>query len=485
MSVPAANRLDLLILHPPNFIRRNFDEALITFKEDRLLPLGGLHLATYLRRRGFRVMVAPLAEFYQERGCYLDYDDGTEAATRRFTEKSRKVLATLIAEFRPATVGIGLNFSLHHRSVEILLDLLRDHHPGLRVILGGQHATFTAESWLQRSKAPDLVLLGEAEISCHRLLISNFRPDDFSGLAVRNSDGRIVLHPRTAPLSEREISEPIDYDLAIVPRWTTFSDLTHNVVFSRGCSWHCTFCASPAMWGRHRYRDPEAVATEIGSLHSRGIRDVYVCDDAMIPTSPAFAPIAEVLGRFNDMRFGCLMRADHLARCDPKVLKEANIDQICVGIESFSAKVRKAMNKQISPRTMRSLASTFRRMRQAGLKILMLIMVGHPGGSYAEDLKTVRASRKLALEGLLQDICVSHTAPFPGTVLAKNTDHGFRLVSSAFNTWNHSEPIIELQDSGGRVRYSVAQMREVFQMMQDIRREFLLGPWQLAQPPKR
>jgi len=477
--------LDLLILHPPDFIWRMPDEAVATIREERYLPLGAMYLATYLRRHGLRAMVVPLREYYQDRGSYRDYDDGSEQARDRFERKTARILARLIERLRPRAVGISLNYALHHQTVGILLDSLHRDHPTLPVLLGGVHATLTAEGWLQRDTHPDWVVLGEGEEPCRRLLTADFDPDGIEGLALRRADGSIELRQRTAFLAPEVISGPMDLDLFALPKWASFVERLHFVTFSRGCNWRCEFCCCPQVSGRRRPRDPERVAEEIQALADRGVRDVFVTDEALLPRSAGFEAVASVLRRFPSFRFSCLMRPDHLARTDPARIAEANIDLIIVGIESFSPQVHRVMNKGIKAEAIEALPGAIRRLHEKGLKVVPLIMLGYPGSSQVEDELSLRACTAMAEQGLLWDICVAHTAPFPGTPLAARQGEAFRLYQEDFSRWNLSEPVIELLDDGGQVSYTADQMRRVYADLEELRRVHGLGPYRSSSSPSR
>ncbi len=472
--------LDLLLLHPPDFIWRMPDQAVATIREERYLPLGAMYLATYLRQHGLRVMVAPLREYYQDRGSYRDYDDGTEQARQRFERKTGRILERLIDRLRPRAVGISLNYALHHRSVEILIDTLRRDHPGLPVLLGGVHATLTAEAWLRRGAHPDWVVLGEGEEPCRRLLTSGFDSDGVEGLAMRRPDGSVEVRPRAAFLESEVISRPMDLDLIALPRWASFVDRLHFITFSRGCNWRCDFCCCPQVSGRRRPRDPDRVADELQALWDRGVRDVFVTDEALLPRSEGFETIAEVLRRFPDVRFSCLMRPDHLTRTEPTRIAEANLDLVIVGIESFSPAVHRVMNKGIKAKAIEALPAAIGRLHEQGLKVVPLIMLGYPGSGHEEDSRSLKACADMADRGWLWDICVAHTAPFPGTPLAAQQGAQFRLCEPDFSRWNLSEPVIELLDVDGRISYPAAQMRSIYAALETLRKKHGLGPYRSA-----
>jgi radical SAM superfamily enzyme YgiQ (UPF0313 family) len=111
-----------------------------------------------------------MRELYQRHGAYRYFDDGSAWAEERFRAKTSRVLEYLVRQFRPAVLGISVTHSIHHRAAEILLQLLRELAPGTPVLVGGNHATFTARHWLEHDPPCDVVVLGEGEDTCLRLL---------------------------------------------------------------------------------------------------------------------------------------------------------------------------------------------------------------------------------------------------------------------------------------------------------------------------
>ncbi|MBX7097794.1 MAG: cobalamin-dependent protein [Myxococcaceae bacterium] len=104
---------------------------------------GILYLASYLRRHGVEAFVQ------------LTSDELGEAEVRRS-------LRQLLGRVKPKVVGISLKWFHHLARALLLARLVRDLAPGVRVVLGGNSATFYARELLGFGDVDD-VILGDGE----------------------------------------------------------------------------------------------------------------------------------------------------------------------------------------------------------------------------------------------------------------------------------------------------------------------------------
>jgi len=462
--------LDMLILAPPDFIYRPGDRGIPTYPEEEHLPYGALALASYLRRAGLRVMVAPLQAFYQQEGRFHHFDDGGEPCRRSFATETDRILQALVRRLQPRSFGLSINYAIHERAAEIILELLRRSWPERPVLAGGNHATHTAARWLGLPWPVDGVALGEGERSCLEWLRRGPRGDAIPGLARRAEDGGIRVGREVEPLRGEELDTPVDVGLAALPRWAPASRFSPLCATSRGCLHRCNFCASGSMWGCRRPRPLGAIAAEVGALVAGGARRVLLAEDMLDPRGGQLEALGGVLGRFTACRFTAPLRQPSLERCPPELLLRAGIDHVLVGLESFSPRVLRAMGKNLSATHLARVEVTFERLRRAGVGVTLFMLIGHPGSSIRLDSLSVRRCRQLAERGLLAGLSAVHVAPFPGTALATWAARGERLrvIEPRTNRWTLDQPLVELVDEGGRVSYSAEQMREVFGAFREI-----------------
>src|SRR5262249_52601772 len=154
-----------------------------------------------------------------------------------------------------------------------LVDLIKQKHPNMTVVLGGEHITSMPEFCLMTSKA-DVLVLGEGEETAVALsdALATGRPlAEVDGLAFRDGD-RVVINKRR--------TRKRDVDAIPWPAWQHFklktyhdhrymggmysAALTVPLLATRGCPYQCTYCSAPNMWTPQWIpRDPSMVVDEI------------------------------------------------------------------------------------------------------------------------------------------------------------------------------------------------------------------------------
>lgn len=162
--------------------------------------------------------------------------------------------------FVPDVVLISLTFSSSYDSFDFILSLIKKKWKDCQVIVGGNHATATAEI-LNDDPRIDTIVAGEAEAVIVELV------EDLSRF------GKIV-RPRLIDNLD-SISFP-DLELINIEKYLThgreytIADIGQRIgtiTTSRGCPFRCTYCASHVVHGRKiRYRSIENVMNEVKNL---------------------------------------------------------------------------------------------------------------------------------------------------------------------------------------------------------------------------
>ncbi len=114
-----------------------------------------------------------------------------------------------------------------------------------------------------------------------------------------------------------------------------------EVEASRGCPFHCSFCAKENARDRYRRRPLSAVLEEVDALTSQGVRYFYFIDENFFPDQRLLTGI-----RARNIRFGIQTRIDFWGEEMLDLLGEAGCVSVEAGIESFSDEGRKLWNKK-------------------------------------------------------------------------------------------------------------------------------------------
>jgi anaerobic magnesium-protoporphyrin IX monomethyl ester cyclase len=391
---------DILLAH--SFFLKNDPKQLE--KMAPYAPLGTLYAASALRGRGYTVALfdAMLA-------------DGEEEFER------------LLAERRPAIVALyedQFNFlnkmCLGHSRRAACSMSRKARQAGATVIAAGADASDHPEVYF--AAGVDYVLAGEADHSLGELVDALAgrdaqRPDEVAGVALPDggaADGVRRTVPR--PVERHPDVFPLPaWDLLDVERYRAAWRAAHgyfsiNMVSTRGCPFHCNWCAKP-IWGqRYAMRSAASVAAEMALLKQDLKPDhVWFADDIFGLQPRWVAEFAsEVAARDAAIPFKIQSRIDLMTERAVAGLASAGCREVWLGVESGSQRVLDAMDKGTD---VRLVPEVRQRLRRAGIRACYFLQFGYPGETLADIMATVQLVR----DTLPDDIGVSVSYPLPGT----------------------------------------------------------------------
>src|SRR5574341_2335889 len=292
---------------------------------------------------------------------------------------------------------------------------------GCAVILGGADATDHADLYFQHGA--DYLLLGEGELTLSELLDSltgrSAQPlDQILGLA-----SRFTLHPSRRPdLRDLDALPFPAWDLVDIPRYQRIWRERHgyysmNMVTTRGCPYHCNWCAKP-IWGqRYNSRSPQNVAEEMRCRTQTYHPDhIWFADDIMGLQPGWWQRFADAVETNNTrIPFKCLSRADLIVRegDNVEVLWRAGCQIVWIGAESGSQKILDAMGKGT---TVEQIHDAARRLHAAGIRVGLFLQFGYPG----EPRDAIEQTLQLVRDCKPDDIGISVSYPLPGTKFYEN-----------------------------------------------------------------
>lgn len=293
------------------------------------------------------------------------------------------------------------------------------------VMVCGSDATDNAELYLDAGAIA--VMTGEGDATALELLGAMQRatergealgPTQLSNIeGVQYRDGDHV-----ARTDDRKNLKALDdlpfpaWDLVDVERYQRVWRERHghvswNVVTTRGCPYHCNWCAKP-IWGqRYNARSPESVVDELEALRAVADPDhIWFADDIFGLKHGWIERYADlVTARDLDMPFKCLSRPDLLVKFDTvEHLARAGCDIVWIGAESGSQKILDAMEKGT---TVEQIVEAADRVHAAGFKIAFFLQFGYPG----ERREDIEATFDLVRRAKPDDIGMSVAYPLPGT----------------------------------------------------------------------
>ncbi len=282
----------------------------------------------------------------------------------------------------PDVIAISCMSPLKALDTELSIKLAKQLNPGVRVVVGGNHATAWPERWL--AAGVDFVVVGEGEVP-FRMLVEKLLAGDCGYDEVPNlywsEDGR----PR------RSTAAPVSIDLndMPLPKWDRFDLRPYGmglsrghgaaVEISRGCPHRCDFCNINTFWNyKQRYKSVERVLEELRALRAIGVREFIFTDDNFGGNERHTVALLEAMAvQKLDMRFGCFLRGDTVHR-NPgfaKLAAGAGMRFCMMGIESLDPAWLKQHRKGVrAPDALKMYRSTYEALRREGIFVVGLFI---------------------------------------------------------------------------------------------------------------
>ncbi len=320
-----------------------------------------------------------------------------------YLEKLNQIkLSKRILQYKPDIVGISIactNFYEGLRAAKLVKTITNAF-----VVIGGPHATIRAKSFIEYPEV-DAVVLGEGEYTLLEIikrLETNKSLEGCKGCYCK-IDGKVIyndLRERindidSLPLPARHLIKYRSY-----PRTYSFGQIkkpVDTVSTSRGCPYNCTFCSSRVIWGPlYRYRSPENVVDEIELLVKNfGTRGIYFREDNFTLNKKRVISLCDELIRRNiKIEWECSSRVDLVDKDLLKKMGEAGCKFIWYGFESGSPKTLNIISKGI---TIEKSRRAVKLTKEAGISIGGSFMIGIPGETKEDVIKTYNFIKELAL----------------------------------------------------------------------------------------
>jgi B12-binding domain/radical SAM domain protein len=402
-----------------------------------MYPIGFATLSDYLERHGFRTRIVNLAV----RMLHSDSFDAEQ----------------YISRLRSRAFGIDLHWLPHAHGALEVAGLVRRHHPGVPILLGGFSATYFHEELIHYPQV-DYIVRGDSTEEPLRLLMECLdqgqEPVDVPNLTWKDEAGRVHVNATSYRPSNldhirsgfRHIVRSVirDRDLlsyAPFERWLDYPVMVALTV--RGCTQHCTICGGcaeghAAMSGRSRpaFRDPEDLAQDVRDARRVSRAPICILGDLRLGgreyARRFLRAVQGVRGPFMIEFFWPITRdyAEELAAALPDLIVEFSPD-------SHDPAVRKALGKGY---TNEGIENTVRHCLAVGARRFdLFFMIGLQQQTAASALETVEYCEHLFKatdvnghsdrQGRLIPF-VAPLAPFldPGSPAFENPDQfGYRL----------------------------------------------------------
>ncbi|MDR3567101.1 MAG: radical SAM protein [Syntrophobacteraceae bacterium] len=314
------------------------------------------------------------------------------------------------------------------------------------VVVGGPHATYFHRDVLKECQAIDVVIRHEFDTKISSVVSNICNLDGIPGITYRNGadivdngDGEYADDLDSIPFPDRE-TVPWQWYLEA---WYSRRPFM-NLMTSRGCPYHCSFCLWPqSMYGhRQRFRGVENVISEIGLLIDRyGVKELNI-DDGTFTTNRK--RVIEFCRRLREEKFKlvwtCNGRVDTLDDEMLSEMKRSGCKMIRLGVESGSQEVLDKIKKGL---TLEQIEAGVRMVKSHGIQALGGFMFGFPYDSRKTVEETIKFAKKLSPDQVQFSIAMC----YPGTSLFEYAKENHLLLAKTFDEFDMTHgPVVKTVD---------------------------------------
>lgn len=378
------------------------------------LPLGTIYAASLLRENNFKIslfdtalkdsptQILPFLEQVKP-DILVIYDDGFNYLTKMCLTNMREACFEMIKLAKEKDIT---------------------------VIISSSDATDNAEMYIK--KGADFILYGEAEMTLLELtkvLQQNTSTEalkKIEGLYFKDQNKIIKTKPRKVLKNLDELPIPA-WDLINIDSYKNIwknskFPFTLNLATTRGCPYHCNWCAKPIYGQRYNSHSPKRVVEMIQYLTKNyQTNRFWMCDDIFGLKPNWVQEFNELLKKENlKIDYYIQSRADLLLKENTiDALAESGLEEVWIGAESGSQKILDAMDKGT---TVTQIKKATKFLKDKGIKVAFFIQYGYLGETKEDIDKTLQLIKELKPE----NIGVSVSYPLPETPFYKKVKHQFK-----------------------------------------------------------
>jgi anaerobic magnesium-protoporphyrin IX monomethyl ester cyclase len=286
-------------------------------------------------------------------GPLIDCGHEVKLINAEIEQLSDRDIVNRVKRFKSQIVMIGHSGSSPaHSTCLQTLSSIKKADSRIITIYGGIHPTFHAKETLTEAPYVDIIVRGEGEVVCKKLVQSLATQGSYAsvnGISFRQ-DGAII---ETA--SEALIRDFTPYRIA----WELIEDWDDHqcwglgraavIQFSRGCPHQCSYCGQRLFWQKWRHRDPEALAKEIAWLYNHhAVRFFTFADENPTTSIKQWRRFLEaMIAQEVPVRLTASIRTTDICR-DEKILhlyKKAGFCAVLLGIETTNPETIEKIKK--------------------------------------------------------------------------------------------------------------------------------------------
>ena len=316
----------------------------------------------------------------------------------------------------------------------------------------GSHVQALPLKTLKKEKSIDIIFTNEGVYALWNILkIKNFNYENLikvKGIAFRDNNKIYFNKPEAVvPTEKMDIDLPgyawdllpynkKPYDLYRSPMWHA-EYLEENrspyaaIQTSLGCQFKCSFCMINLInrsdddeigvagnYNKMRFWSPEFIIKEFDKLLEYGVKTIRIVDEMFLLNPKYYVPLCKMLSernKNNELKMWAYSRIDTVKRKDIlKLVRDAGIKWLCLGIESGDKKVRLEVAKGKFEDV--DVKQVVKQVHESDIEIMANYIFGLPGDTINTMQKTFDLSMDLCTVGWNAYAAMA----LPGSQLYKN-----------------------------------------------------------------
>ena len=427
---------DVLFIVPPTISYKDFinpaENVKTTLKNNRVfgvvitdIPLGVISLSAYIKRHPG--VSSSVIDF----NVLLNKIDKFDHAS--FADFFRNVLSNRAAP-PPDIIGISSLFSPSYRSMLDLGRICKELFPEAVLVAGGGIPTNMFKEIFSESDCFHGLCYGEGEKPISGLVEASnnmaFLEEDPAWITVKKVESKasfkydFIENLDEIPFYDYQMLDREGYGLSpTIAAYTSIDEKRKSipVMTSRGCVYHCSFCAAHTVHGRRmRYHSLKRVKEDLVRLKEEfGAGQIIFQDDHFLSNRERAFNIICIMQELGLTAFFPNSLALYaLDRKMLEALKSIGVNQLVLSIESGSERVLKEIMHK--PLKLKESARVAADCRSLGIYTDVNILIGLPGET-KQDIEDARAFLKSIDANWFR---INSATPLPGSeifeICAKN-----------------------------------------------------------------
>lgn len=314
--------------------------------------------------------------------------------------RETKYIFKRINDFKPNLFIFPCSLSAHNIWVLRMTKEIKKIWKDIPIVLGGIYPTLFPDVILNENI--DIVCMGEAELPILELITRLENKMDIKriqGLWIkedekiyRNEIKSLIQNLDSLPLPDRELYYRKKFIRNLPMK---------RFVTGRGCIHRCSFCFNSLLMVKYnnngkyvRYKSVNRVISEIDYMKIRyPLKFIHFSDDIFGSDKEWLSEFVKIYKKNILLPFSCNMSIDLIDEEKLIWLKEANCNNIVIGIECGNETLRRTvLNKNITNEQIIKAASLIKKF---GIRLTTFNMIGLPGETIEDILETIKINKKI------------------------------------------------------------------------------------------